>query len=48
MCTNHLCSLYMDKQNLALNKLQGLVCHKTQLTNQPFKINAPTTTIICV
>ena len=23
------------KMDLALNNLQGLICHKTQLTNQP-------------
>ena len=25
----------MYKQDLALNNQQGLICHKTQLTNQP-------------
>ena len=25
--------MYMYKQDLALNNLQGLICHKTQLTN---------------
>ena len=25
--------MYMYKEDLALNKLQGLVCHKTQPTN---------------
>ena len=33
--TNHIDLIYMDKQDLALNKLQGLICHKTQQTNQP-------------
>ena len=27
------------KQNLALNNLQGLICHKTQPTNQPTNLN---------
>ena len=33
--TNKLCLqiIYMYKQDLALNNLQGLICHKTQPTN---------------
>ena len=27
--------IYIYTQDLALNKLQGLICHKTQPTNQP-------------
>ena len=35
--TNHLYLIYMYKVDLALNNLQGLICHKTQpnQTNQP-------------
>ena len=29
----------MYKQDLALNNLQGLICHKTQPTNQPNPTN---------
>ena len=29
--------IYIYKQDLALNNLQGLICHKSQLTNQPTK-----------
>ena len=29
--TNHLYSTYICKEDLALNNLQGLICHKTQL-----------------
>ena len=29
--TNHIFNIY--KQDLALNNLEGLICHKTQLTN---------------
>ena len=35
MFTNHVYSIYMYKQDWALNNLQGLICHKTQPTNQP-------------
>ena len=28
---------YMYKQELALNNLQGLICRKKQLPNQPIK-----------
>ena len=27
--------IYIYQQDLALNNLQGLICHKTQPTNQP-------------
>ena len=30
--------IYIYRQNLALNNLQGLICHKTQTTNQTTKI----------
>ena len=30
MFTNHIHSIYMYKQDLALNNLQWLICHKTQ------------------
>ena len=30
---NHIYSLYMYKQDLALNNLQGLICHKIQPIN---------------
>ena len=30
--TNHIYSMYMYKLDLPLNKLQGLICHKTQPT----------------
>ena len=33
--TNHIYLMYMHKQDLALNNLQRLICHKTQPTNQP-------------
>ena len=33
---NHIYLIYMYKEDLALNNLQGLICHKTnQPTNQP-------------
>ena len=35
MITNHIYSIYMYKDDLALNKPQGLTCHKTQPANQP-------------
>ena len=36
MFTNHIYLIYMYIQDLALNNLQGLICHKTQqTTNQP-------------
>ena len=28
--------VYMYKQDLVSNNLHGLICHKTQLTKQPF------------
>ena len=34
--TNHIYLTYMYKQDLALNKLQGLICHKTQPNHQPY------------
>ena len=33
--TNHIYLIYMYKQDLALNNLPRLVCHKTQPINQP-------------
>ena len=30
---NHIYLIYMYKQDLALNNLQGLICHKTHPTN---------------
>ena len=32
---NHIDLIYMYKQNLQLNNSQGLICSKTQQTNQP-------------
>ena len=32
--TNHTYLIHMYQQDLALNNLQGLVCYKTQPTNQ--------------
>ena len=29
----------MYKEDLALNNQQGLICHKTQLINQPYKLD---------
>ena len=31
---NHIYSIYMYKKDLALNNLERLLCHNTQLTNQ--------------
>ena len=28
-------NIFMEKQDLAVNELQGLICHKIQPTNQP-------------
>ena len=34
--TNHMLNIYMHKQDLALNTLQGLICHKPkQPSKQP-------------
>ena len=32
--TNHINLIYMNKQDLALNNLEELICHKTQPTNK--------------
>ena len=36
--TNHIYLIYMYEQELALNNLQGLICHKTQ-TNQTITLS---------
>ena len=33
----HIYNIYMYKQDLALNNLQGLVCHKTQTNQQTLR-----------
>ena len=33
LLTNHIYLIYMYKQDMALNNLQGLICHKTQPIN---------------
>ena len=30
---SYICLMYMNKQDLALNNLQWLICHKTNQTN---------------
>ena len=37
--TNHIYLIFMHKEDLALNNLQWLICHKTQPTNQPFPLH---------
>ena len=37
--------MYIYKQDLALNNLQGLICHNTQPTNQ---LNNPISLYICI
>ena len=44
MFTNHVYLIYMYKQDLALNNLPGLICHKrktNQPTNQPYILHIP-------
>ena len=37
--TNNIYIIYVYKQDLTLNNLQGLICHKTQLTITKFFLN---------
>ena len=34
--TNHIYLIYMYKQDLVYNNLQGLICHKIQPTNKKY------------
>ena len=40
--------MYMYEQDLALNYLQGLKCHKTQPTNQPMPTHSHTGTLTSI
>ena len=35
---NYIYLFYMDKQDLALNNLQGLICHKIKQINEPSSV----------
>ena len=39
MFTNHIYLIYLSKQDLALNNLQWLICHKTQPNQTLYLIN---------